>query len=77
MKHSKKLNNKKTSRNRTKYKLKHNQELRNNWQEITDKEWERIEIDEDFRDGFLLAMNNVLLKINTIAENWIWKRIMI
>ena len=33
-------------------------------------EWERLETDEAFKEGFLLAMNNISLKINSISKNW-------
>jgi hypothetical protein len=36
-------------------------------------EWERLETDEAFKEGFLLAMDNVSLKINEIRRSWNWK----
>jgi hypothetical protein len=68
MNKNKLLNKEEISNMRTKYTLKYNQELRNDWPEITVKEWERIETDEAFRDGFLLALNNPLIKINEIRK---------
>jgi hypothetical protein len=33
------------------------------------REWERLETDEGFKEGFLLALNNISLKINDIRRN--------
>jgi hypothetical protein len=55
-------NNTLTERNsvgkRTNYPLKYNLDLRNDWPEIGPRKWERLETDEAFKEGFLLAMNN-------------------
>ena len=69
MKRNKTLTKKKSVRKRTKYTLKHNLELRNDWPQMSPREWKRLETDEAFKEGFLLAMNNVSLKINTIRKN--------
>jgi len=66
----KSLKKKKLKRKGIKFKLKHDQELRNDWPEISQEEWERIETDEAFRDGFILAINNVSIKINEIRKSW-------
>jgi hypothetical protein len=50
--------------------LKYNLELRNDWPEISPSEWERLEADEAFKEGFLIAMNNISLKINSTSKNW-------
>lgn len=70
MKRNKPLTKKKSFRKRTNYTLKYNLALRNDWPEIGPKEWERLEDDEAFKEGFLLAMNNVSLKIMEIRNNW-------
>ena len=70
MKYKKRSPKKKIDRKRTEYTLKYNQELRNNWPEIGPREWERLETDEAFKEGFLLAMNNISLKINEIRKDW-------
>jgi hypothetical protein len=70
MKRNNTLTKKKSVRKRTNYTLKYNLDLRNDWPEIGPREWERLETDEAFKEGFLLAMDNVSLKINTIRKNW-------
>ena len=70
MKYKKTSPKKKIARKRTEYTLKYNQELRNDWPEIGPREWERLEEDVVFKEGFLLAMNNISLKINEIRKNW-------
>jgi len=50
--------------------LKYHLELRNDWPEISPREWERLETDETFKEGFLLAMNNISNKIDEMRENW-------
>lgn len=54
----KRLTQKRFRAKRTKYTLKYNHDLVDDWPEITQKEWERIETDEAFREGFLLAIIN-------------------
>lgn len=61
---------KKVLRKRTRFTPKYNLELRNDWPEISSREWERLETDEAFKEGFLLAMNNISLKINRIRNEW-------
>jgi hypothetical protein len=71
MKYKKTSPKKKIVKKRTNYTLKYNQELRNDWPEKVPREWERLEEDEAFKEGFLLAMNNISLKISTIRKNGI------
>ena len=66
----KRLTKNRSRTTRIKYTLKYNHELRNDWPEIAPREWERLETDEAFKEGFLLAMNNVSLKFNEIRKNW-------
>lgn len=70
MKYKKTSAKKKITGKRTEYMLKYNLQLRNDWPEIGPREWERLETDEAFKEGFLLAMNNISLKINEIRKNW-------
>lgn len=50
--------------------MKYHLELRNDWPEISPREWERLETDEAFKEGFLLVMNNISNKIDEMRENW-------
>jgi hypothetical protein len=64
------LTEKKIRVKRTRYTMKYNLEFRNDWPEVNLREWERLEKDVAFKEGFLLAMNNVSIKINTKRKNW-------
>jgi hypothetical protein len=70
MKKNKILTRKKILSKRPKYTLKYDLELRYDCPERGPREWERLEDHEAFKEGFLLAVNNVSLKINTIRKNW-------
>jgi hypothetical protein len=53
MKENNTLTKKKSVRKRINNTLKYNLDLRNDWPEISPREWERLETDQPFRDGFL------------------------
>lgn len=63
MKRKNTLTKRKSVRKRTNYTLKYNLDLRNHWPEIGPREWERLEEDEAFKEGFLLAMIMFHLKL--------------
>lgn len=52
----KRLTKKSFSAKRTTNTLKYNLGLRNDWPEIGPREWERLETDKAFKEGFLLAI---------------------
>lgn len=53
MKRNNTITKRKSVRKRTNYTLKYNLDLRNDWPEIGPREWERLETDEAFKEGFL------------------------
>lgn len=59
---------KKTNKSKTRFTRKFNEELRSNWPDICSKDWDRLETDKDFKEGFLLALDVVLTKINAAKK---------
>jgi len=44
--------------------------LRDDWPEIATDQWERLETDQDYKQGFLLVLSNISYIIDGIRKNW-------